>query len=172
MTLLKPVRQQKISDQVFEQLKELIFRGRLKPGDQLMPEREMATSMNVSRTTIRNAISRLVTMHLVEHKQGKGTFVAKPDPKKGNPFAAAMSNPNASIYDLLEVRMGLECIAASLAAKRADTSDITAMRQSFHEMEKKSNRRRPRLQCRYLIPHCYRLCHQKSASYTGDENVL
>lgn len=137
MTLLKPVRQQKISDQVFEQLKELIFRGRLKPGDQLMPEREMATSMNVSRTTIRNAISRLVTMHLVEHKQGKGTFVAKPDPKKGNPFAAAMSNPNASIYDLLEVRMGLECIAASLAAKRADTSDINAMRQSFHEMEKK-----------------------------------
>ena len=171
MTLLKPVRQQKISDQVFEQLKELIFRGRLKPGDQLMPEREMATSMNVSRTTIRNAISRLVTMHLVEHKQGKGTFVAKPDPKKGNPFAAAMSNPNASIYDLLEVRMGLECIAASLAA----TGRHIGYKRHAPELSrdgKKGNRRRPGFQCRYLVPHGHRLCHQKSAPYTGDENLL
>lgn len=137
MPLLKPVRQQKISDQVFEQLKELIFRGRLKPGDQLMPERNMAESMNVSRTTIRNAINRLVTMKLVEHKQGKGTFVAVPDPEKGNPFAAAMSAQNASIYDLLEVRMGLECIAASLAAKRAEPSDIKAIELCINEMEKK-----------------------------------
>ena len=135
MALLKPVRQQKISDQVFEQLKELIFRGKLKPGDQLMPERDMAKSMNVSRTTIRNAISRLVTMRLVEHKQGKGTFVAIPNPRKGNPFAAAMSAQDASITDLLEVRMGLECIASALAAERADESDIHAMKQSLEEME-------------------------------------
>jgi len=137
MALLKPVRQQKISDQVFEQLKELIFRGKLKPGDQLMPERDMADSMNVSRTTIRNAINRLVTMRLVEHKQGKGTFVSTPDPKKGNPFAAAMNTQNASIYDLLEVRMGLECNAAALAAERADLSDIQSIEQSISEMEKK-----------------------------------
>ncbi len=136
MALLKPVRQQKISDQVFEQLKELIFRGKLKPGDQLMPERDMAESMNVSRTTIRNAINRLVTMHLVEHKQGKGTFVAIPNPQKGNPFAEAMSTQDASIYDLLEVRMGLECIAAALAAERADFTDINAIEQSIFEMEK------------------------------------
>lgn len=137
MALLKPVRQQKISDQVFEQLKELIFRGKLKPGDQLMPERDMAESMNVSRTTIRNAINRLVTMHLVEHKQGKGTFVAVPNPKKGNPFAVAMNAQDASIYDLLEVRMGLECIAAALAAERADAPDIHAIEQSILEMGEK-----------------------------------
>ena len=135
MPLLKPVRQQKISDQVFEQLRELIFRGRLKPGDQLIPERDMAESMNVSRTTIRNAINRLVTLGLVEHKQGKGTFVAFPDPTEGNPFAAAMSAQNASIYDLLEVRMGLECIAASLAARRAEPSDIQAIELSVVDMK-------------------------------------
>ncbi len=136
MNLLKPVRQQKISDQVFEQLKELIFRGRFKPGDRLMPEREMADSMSVSRTTIRNAISRLVTMGLVEHTQGQGTFVTVSASETRNPFAAAMAAQKATIYDLLEVRMGLECMAASLAAKRADEEDINALKQSIGEMKK------------------------------------
>ena len=135
MALLKPVKQQKISDQVFDQLKELIFRGKLKPGDKLIPERDMAASMGVSRTTIRNAIGRLVAMGLVEHKQGKGTFVATPDSKKGNPFADAMKVQGATIYDLLEVRMGLECVAAALAAKRADETDINAMEDSIKKMK-------------------------------------
>jgi len=136
MTILKPVRPQKISDQVFEQLRELIFRGKLKPCDKLMPERDMADTMNVSRTSVRDAIGRLVTMGLVEQKQGKGTFVAVPDSQKGNPFAAAMKAEGATIYDLLEVRMGLECVAAVLAAKRADATDIGAMELSIEEMEK------------------------------------
>ncbi len=136
MTLLKPVKQQKISDQVFEQLKELIFRGQLAPGEKLLPERDMARSMDVSRTTIRNALSRLVTMGLVEHQQGKGTFVCVPDPRNSNPFAIAMNTQDATIYDLLEVRMGLECGAAALAAERADAVDINAMKQSIEEMGK------------------------------------
>ncbi len=136
MTILKPVRPQKISDQVFEQLRELIFRGKLKPCDKLMPERDIADTMNVSRTSVRDAIGRLVTMGLVEQKQGKGTFVAVPDSQKGNPFAAAMKAEGATIYDLLEVRMGLECVAAALAAKRADATDIGAMELSIEEMEK------------------------------------
>ncbi len=137
MSLLKPVKQQKISDKVFEQLKELIFRGKLRPGQKLQPEREMAQSMDVSRTTIRNALSRLITMGLVEHMQGKGTFVSVPDPKKSNPFALVMKTQDTTTYDLLEVRMGLECVAAALAAERADAKDINAMRQSIKEMENK-----------------------------------
>jgi GntR family transcriptional regulator, transcriptional repressor for pyruvate dehydrogenase complex len=136
MTLLKPVKQKKISDQVFEQIRELIFRGNLKPGDKLMPERDMADTMDVSRTSVRSAITRLVTMGLVEHQQGKGTFVVMPSSRDENPFAAAMTDQDATIYDLLEVRMGLECVAASLAAKRADATDISAMEQSIEEMKK------------------------------------
>lgn len=136
MPLLKPVKPKKISDQVFEQIRELIFRGNLKPGDKLMPERDMAETMDVSRTSVRSAITRLVTMGLVEHQQGKGTFVVIPSYKNENPFATAMIEQDATIYDLLEVRMGLECVAASLAAKRADATDISAMEQSIEEMKK------------------------------------
>lgn len=135
MPLLKPIRQRKVSDQVFEQLKELIYRRKLKPGEQLMPERDMAKSMKVSRSTVRNAINRLVAMQLIDHKQGKGTFVAVPASKKTNPFAETMSSNKISLYDLLEVRIGLECTAAAKAAKRADSSDINAIEHSIREMK-------------------------------------
>ena len=63
LPLVKPKR---ISDQVLEQLQELIFRGALKPGEKLMPERELAQAMEVSRTTVRDAISKLVEGRKIE----------------------------------------------------------------------------------------------------------
>jgi GntR family transcriptional repressor for pyruvate dehydrogenase complex len=135
MTLkLKPIKPKRISDQVFDQLRELIFRSQLKPGDQLMPERELATALNVSRTTVRNAINKLVVMGLLEHKQGQGTFVRRPDAKDRNPLAVAMQAEDATLEDLLEVRMGLECNAAALAAERADEKDIHLLEFSLKEM--------------------------------------
>lgn len=134
--ILTPVKVKRISDHVFEQLRELIYRGQLKPGEQLMPERELSEAMNVSRTTIRNAINRLVVMGLLEQKQGKGTFVCAPDAMKSNPMALAMEAQEASVEDLLEVRMGLEANAAALAALRASAKDIAYMEDSVREMQK------------------------------------
>ncbi len=131
---LKPIKPKRISDQVFEQIRELIFRGQLKPGEQLMPERELAEAMSVSRTTVRNAINKLVVLGLLEQKQGQGTFVLSPDKRRGNPLAAAMEATDATLDDLLEVRLGLECNAASLAARRAGVSDIQFLENSIHEM--------------------------------------
>ncbi len=76
---LKPIKPKRISDQVFDQLRELIFRGTLKPGEKLMTERKLALAMKVSRTTIRDAIQRLAAMGLIVQKQGQGTVV-KPIP--------------------------------------------------------------------------------------------
>ena len=132
---IKPIKPKRISDQVFDQIRELIYRGKLKPGEKLMTERELAQAMNVSRTTIRDAIQRLVAMGLIVQKQGQGTFVKTIDDSLENPLAKAMEAQEASLEDLLEVRMGLECNAAALAAKRADETDITALKQSISEME-------------------------------------
>ena len=132
---IKPIKPKRISDQVLDQIRELIFRGTLKPGEQMMTERELAQAMNVSRTTVRDAIQRLVAMGMIVQKQGQGTFVKAVDTDRENPLAKAMKAQNASLDDLLEVRMGLECNAASLAAKRADEDDITAMSKSIDEMQ-------------------------------------
>lgn len=131
---LKPIKPKRISDQVFDQLRELIFRGELKPGEQIMPERELAEALNVSRISVRDAIKKLVVMGLLEQRQGQGTFVRNPDAKSQNPLAIMMETQNASLEDLLEVRMGLECYPASLAAERALESDIQFLEKSIEEM--------------------------------------
>jgi len=132
---LTPIKPKRISDQVFEQLRELIFRGELKPGQQLTPERELASAMDVSRTSVRDAINKLVVMGFLEHKQGQGTFVRSRDSIENNPFALAMETQDATLEDLLEVRMGLECNAAALAAQRAVDKDIHFLEKSIRDMK-------------------------------------
>ena len=133
---LKPIKPKRISDQVFDQLRDLIFRGKIKPGERLMPEREMAEAMNVSRATIRTAVQRLADMGLITQRQGQGTFVRSHDDSLKNPLAKAIEAQGISLETLLEVRLGLECNAAALAARRADENDISALTLSFKEMEK------------------------------------
>lgn len=132
---LKPIKPKRISDQVFEQIRELIYKGEFKPGQQILPERDLAKSMAVSRTSVRNAINKLVTLGLLEHGQGQGTFVSSPEARQGNPLAAAMATDEATLDDLLEVRMGMECNTAKLAAQRATDTDLKAMLKSLEEME-------------------------------------
>ncbi|MBM9603695.1 FadR/GntR family transcriptional regulator [Desulfopila inferna] len=132
---LKPIKPKKISDQVFEQIRELIYKGAFKPGQQITPERNLAASMQVSRTSVRNAINKLVTMGLLEHRQGQGTFVASPENRRGNLLAAAMATEEATLDDLLEVRLGLEANAAELAARRATETDLLSIEKSLKEME-------------------------------------
>jgi GntR family transcriptional regulator, transcriptional repressor for pyruvate dehydrogenase complex len=135
--MLKPIKPKRMSDQVFEQLKDLIFRGQLKPGERLMTERELAQELGVSRPTVREAINKLVAMHLLEHRQGQGTFVNSPNAGADkNPLAAVLNGQEASLMDLLEVRLGLECNAAALAARRATDEDVREIEKCVQEMSK------------------------------------
>jgi GntR family transcriptional regulator, transcriptional repressor for pyruvate dehydrogenase complex len=131
---LKPIRPKRISDQVFDQLRDLIFRGALKPGDRIMPERDLSEALGVSRTSVRDAIRKLVVMGFLEQRQGQGTFVRSPGLAEKSPFAMVMENQDATLIDLLEVRMGMECNAAALAARRADDKDIRFLETSLAEM--------------------------------------
>jgi GntR family transcriptional regulator, transcriptional repressor for pyruvate dehydrogenase complex len=133
--MLKPIKPKRMSDQVFEQLKDLIFRGHLKPGERLMTERELAQNLGVSRPTVREAINKLVATHLLEHRQGQGTFVNPPNAGADkNPLAAVINGQDASLMDLLEVRLGLECNAVALAARRATEEDVREIEKSVREM--------------------------------------
>lgn len=131
---IRPIKPSRVSSQVFEQIRELIYKGVFKPQQQIPPERDLATSMEVSRTSVRNAIDRLVKIGLVNQVQGQGTFVSSPETREGNPLSVAMTTDEATFFDLLEVRMGLECNAAKIAATRATKTDLHAMRDSLEEM--------------------------------------
>jgi len=133
---LKPIKPKRISDQVFDQLRELIFRGDLKPGQKIMPERELAEVLDVSRTSVRDAIRKLVVMGFLDQKQGQGTFVRSPEVLGKSPLAVAMEAQDATLVDLLEVRMGLECNAAFMAAQRSEPEDIRFLEKSLDMLRK------------------------------------
>jgi GntR family transcriptional repressor for pyruvate dehydrogenase complex len=133
MPLLKPIKVKRVSDQAYEQIRDLIFRGQLKPGEQIMPERDLAQALGVSRPTVREAIKQLVTMGLLEHRQGQGTFVRSIiDQREANPLAAMIEGHSPTLEELLEV--GLEGQAVSLAAQRATPEDIQVLEKALDHM--------------------------------------
>ena len=132
---LSPIKPKRISDQVFDQIRDLILRGTLAPGERIMSERELATAFDVSRASVREAINKLTTMGFLEQRQGRGTFVCLPAPEEKNSLVVAMKGKTLSIEELLEVRIGLECNATYLAAERATEKDIYLMEQSTATLE-------------------------------------
>ncbi len=119
------------ADRVFEALREKIVSGSIKPGEKLMTERALAETMGVSRTTIRGAIGRLVGMGLLEHRQGKGTFLTRTADGEISPAARAMGFQTSTLEDLFEIRAGLESQAVVLAAKRAGQKDVDNLKRSL-----------------------------------------
>lgn len=137
MTVLpvKPIKPKRVADEVAQQLTELIYRGFLKPGERLPSERELARQLQVSRPTVREAINQLTVMNLVEQRHGQGTFVRSPDPLHENPMGTFMEGQDVTLEHILEVRMGLECTAAALAATRADDRDMEHLRTSLEAIK-------------------------------------
>jgi GntR family transcriptional regulator, transcriptional repressor for pyruvate dehydrogenase complex len=132
---LKPIHPKRISDQVFEQLRELIFRGDFQPGDKIMTERELAEALNVSRNSVREAINKLVALRFLVQRQGQGTFVRSIDEAVKIPLDTVMETQDATLIDLMEMRMGIECNAAALAALRANAADLQAIEIAIGQME-------------------------------------
>jgi GntR family transcriptional repressor for pyruvate dehydrogenase complex len=135
--MLKPIEHHRVVDQVYEQIRDLIFRGQLKPGERLMPERKMANSLKVGRPAIREAIQKLVQSNLVETRRGSGTFVAQLETRKQpGSFAQLLQGQKFTVHDFLEVRMALECNGAALAAKRATEEDLQLLESNIKTMKK------------------------------------
>ncbi len=129
---LKP---KKLADQVFERIRDLIFKGDLRPGEQLKSERELSEILSVSRPTIRQAIRKLIELGLIENRQGQGTYICNPKEARGHNMLREMIDwGEASLRDLLEVRMALECQAATSAALRATAADVAALERHVEDM--------------------------------------
>ncbi len=138
------IKQGKIYEAVVEQLEYLIVDRKLRPGDRLLPEREMAKQFGVSRTAVRDAIKVLSEKGLVEVKQGAGTFVVQ------NVSAAVTESMGLLLQiestpheDLQEVRQILEVEVAGIAAERATESDLEKMKEALAEMQRISDRPSP-----------------------------
>lgn len=133
--VLAPIKKQKISDLVFEQLRDEIYRGEVKAGEKLQSERELAEILRVSRSSVRKALSRLVEMGYLENRPGQGTFARLPEASNPDFSSAYVMNLGISTLDeLMEVRIGIECQGVALAAERADDRDIGFLELAYDEL--------------------------------------
>ncbi|MEM4540581.1 MAG: FadR/GntR family transcriptional regulator [Archaeoglobaceae archaeon] len=110
--------------QVLETLSVEILSGKLKPGDKLPSERELAKSLNVSRSTVREALKMLASKGLVRIVHGEGTFVAPEFLQEIDRLANSKKKDIKAIEDIIAVRKLLEIKASEWAAKRASQDHL------------------------------------------------
>ena len=72
---MKAVKKRRAYQDIVEQIRSLIEKGKLKHGDQLPNEKELSETFSVSRSTVREAILSLETTQLLDRRQGDGTYV-------------------------------------------------------------------------------------------------
>ncbi|MBP1759288.1 MAG: transcriptional regulator [Firmicutes bacterium] len=122
--------------EVLKQINNLIIDGKLRPGDRLMGEREMAVELGVSRTTLREALRTMEFLGWVEIKPGDGTFIRDAQLNEViSPLALALSAETTRIEELWETRIALEVECAGLAALRASGEDLQRISQGLREMK-------------------------------------
>jgi GntR family transcriptional regulator, transcriptional repressor for pyruvate dehydrogenase complex len=134
--MFKPIKHVKVSDEIVDQIRNLISQGKLKPGDRLLPERELIREFDVSRPSLREALSSLITMGFLEIK-GKRTFIKSvASESMQNPLSLLIKADTQKIFDLIEVRKAIEAWGAFLAAQRATEEDIKQLANILEEMKK------------------------------------
>ncbi len=124
--LLKPVVPRTITDQVAEQLRNLINSGEYKPGDRIPSERDLAARLGVGRPAVREAVRELKAQGLLVVGRGaQGTNVAKlPSPSFADNMTPLLGSGAERMTELMEIRSAVEIEAAGLAARRATIEDI------------------------------------------------
>jgi GntR family transcriptional repressor for pyruvate dehydrogenase complex len=128
--MLKAVKKIRIYEEVVGQLYRLIEAGKLKAGDRLPSERELAETFRVSRSSVREAIKTLENEGLVVSRPGSGTFITAVDIEAIiQPLASLLSRGKDALIELFEVRRLVEPSVAALAAERATPADLVRLKE-------------------------------------------
>ena len=119
---------QEIVDTLVANIKD----GSIKPGDKLPSESEIMGRFEVSRTVVREALSKLQAAQLVETRHGIGTFALTPQDATNFKIADSDLSTIADVISVLELRISLETEAAGLAAQRRTDANLSTMETSLH----------------------------------------
>ncbi len=124
-----------LTQQVVERISNLMATGILAPGEKLPAEAEIVRQQGVSRTVVREAISKLQAAGLVETKHGIGTFVRDNTNQPNFGIRAGTLATSRDVLAMLEVRISLETEAAALAAMRRTDEHLAEMRRALDSFQ-------------------------------------
>lgn len=131
------VRKKRVYKEVAQQIEQLIL-TRLKPGDKLPGERELAQMLGVSRSSLRDALLRLEVVGLIESRQGSATVVRDVSADALIPsLAKVIAHKGHLIRELLDFRAMLEPMLAARAARHASPQEIVEMEEILSRQNKK-----------------------------------
>ncbi len=135
--MLKAVKKKRVYEDIVQQIRNLIQKGKLKQGDQLPTERELVDTFKVSRASVREAIRYLESMKFVKSRQGDGTYViASSEEALIQPLATALFLEKDSLMDIFTIRKFIEPQVAQLAAENATASEINELEEILEEQAK------------------------------------
>ena len=124
-----------LTAQVLRELTARIERGELTPGDRLPTERELMATYRVSRTVVREAISSLRASGRIETQQGRGAFVRSPPVSFSYALDASDLAKVGDVLHIMDLRIGLESEAASLAATRHSAAQLNDIHAALKKLE-------------------------------------
>lgn len=129
-------RRPSLADGVVQQLQKMIVDGTLTPGMRLPPERQLATQLEVSRVSLREALHKLEAKGMLSPRNKGGYLVANVTaPLVTKPIVELMALFPEALRDVLELRRGIEGTAAFLAAQRAKPTDIERIKRACDALE-------------------------------------
>ncbi len=131
---LRPLKRGRLYEQVADRLRELIDVQGLRPGDRLMSERDLASRLGVSRTSVRQALTALEVLGLIDVRHGGGVFLAEQPASMQPSIAGELAQHPEQMPAVAEVREAIETQTARLAARRRNENDVLAMRGALDVM--------------------------------------
>ncbi|MEP6657190.1 MAG: FadR/GntR family transcriptional regulator [Betaproteobacteria bacterium] len=132
---LQAVEPLRLYRQIAGQIEALIEQGEFRAGGKLPAERELATLLGVSRTSVREAIISLEIAGLVEVRVGTGIFVRSAGAERGRQSVArAVADGGLGPFELLSARALIEGEVAALAARKRRKADLPGLRVSIDRM--------------------------------------
>lgn len=132
-------REVKLPVRVAKLISSEIIDGRLRPGDQLPTEQELANMFGVSRNVVREAIARLRTEGVLRSRQGAGVFVTEAQARAAFRIEREELQDVSQFRHLFELRCLLEIEAAGLAASRRGKSDVKSIEVAMKQLSDDAN---------------------------------
>jgi GntR family transcriptional regulator, transcriptional repressor for pyruvate dehydrogenase complex len=132
-----PIERTPLYKQILERIQQLVESGDIVPGDQLPSERELAVQLGVSRTSLRQALTALQAVGMIEIRHGAGAYLIATEPEQTvQSLAVALAEQNRRLPEAMEARMALERFIAGLAASRRTAADIKRARRALEDMQR------------------------------------
>jgi GntR family transcriptional repressor for pyruvate dehydrogenase complex len=126
---------ERLSVKVADQLAAQIHSGQFGPGDKLPTEAKLVEQFQVSRTVVREAMSRLKSLGLLESRQGSGVYVSASPVFAPLNFDARHAESKVAVLQMVEVRRALEAEVAGLAARRRSDADVQRIQVAVQQLE-------------------------------------